>query len=77
VLSAPRGRLERGRRSRCSEFAPEDDPGRSDLVVQGRLLDTSGIELARSERLTVPRAATFTVISGEADLTGTARKDFY
>jgi hypothetical protein len=112
------------------------DPGRTDLIVQGRLLDAHGVELARSESLTLPRGATFrwtissaalagasrdargraqvraeveiigtedvgafvpslelvseltgegsgmlgdirTVISAEADLTGTARKDFY
>jgi hypothetical protein len=49
------------------------DPGRTDLAVRGRLLDLSGIELARSESLTVPRGATFSWTIGRAALAVASR----
>jgi hypothetical protein len=49
------------------------DSGRTDLVVQGRLLDASGVELARSERLTLARGATFGWTIGRAALAGASR----
>lgn len=50
-----------------------DASGGTDLIVQGRLLDASGVELARSERLSLPRGATFSWTIGRAALAGASR----
>lgn len=49
---------------------PHADSGRTTLVVQARLLDTHGVELARSESQTLPLGATFSWTIKPADLAG-------